>query len=223
MSTPPAACPACRATLSPDARFCHRCGRATTGGPSDRTAWLVAWTLVAAAVGGILFWVVRDAPVPQGAPDMANAPGAGAGAPPDISQMSPTERFLRLHDRVMAAAEKGDTTTVTTFTPMALTAYGMLDRVDADLRYHAGELHLRIGQYPEALALADTIAQIAPQHLLASALRAEVAQARGDRAGYDASRRRFLAEYGAQLATGRSEYTEHQAMLEELKRQFERP
>lgn len=181
----------------------------------------MAWTLVAAAVGGILFWVVRDAPVPQGTPDMASAPGAGAGAPPDISQMSPTERFLRLHDRIMAAAEKGDTTTVATFTPMALTAYGMLDRVDADLRYHAAELHVRVRDYPPALALADTIAQIAPNHLLASVIRAEVARIRGDRPGFDTSRRQFLKDYAAQLATGRPEYAEHKAMLEEMKRQFE--
>lgn len=221
--TTPSACRACGAPLSPDARFCHRCGRPTVSGAADRPAWIIAWVLVAIAVGGILFWVLRDAPAPQGSPDMANAPGAGAGAPPDISQMSPVERFLRLHDRVMAAAEQGDTTTVRTFTPMALTAYGMLGQVDADLRYHAAALHLRVGGYAEALALADTIIGTAPNHLLAFTIRAEVAQARGDRAGFARSRDQFLANYQAQLATARPEYTEHQAMLAEMKRQFERP
>jgi hypothetical protein len=190
-------------------------------GAADRPAWILAWVLVAIAVGGILFWVLRAPPAPQGSPDMANAPGAGA--PPDISQMSPVERFLRLHDRVMAAAEQGDSATVRTFTPMALTAYGMLGQVDADLRYHAAALHLRVGGYAEALALADTIARNASNHLLAFTIRAEAAQARGDRAGFAESRDQFLRNYQAQLATGRPEYTEHQAMLAEMKRQFEQP
>lgn len=221
MTNPTPSCSACRAPLSPGARFCHRCGRATTSGSGDRTVWLVAWMLVAAAVTTIVVSVLRDAPTPQGAPDMANAPGAGAGPPPDISRMSPSERFLRLHDRVMAAAEKGDTTTVETFTPMALTAYEMLDQVDADLRYHAASLHLRVGGYAEALALADTIAREAPNHLLAYVIRVEAAEARGDRPAAGQSRKQFLRDYVAQLATGRPEYTEHKAMLEELKRQFE--
>ncbi len=224
MTSPAFSCPACHAPLVAEAHFCHRCGRATNPSSGDRPAWIVAWLLVVVAVGGILFWVLRDQPTPQGTPDMANAPGASpaAGAPPDISQMSPTERFLRLHDRVMAAAERGDSTTVATFTPMALTAYGMLEQVDADLRYHAASLHLRVGDFPAALALADTILKSAPNHLLGLVIRAEAAQARGDQAAFRQSRDQFLRVYAAQLAAGRPEYTEHQAMLAEMKRQFDR-
>jgi len=224
MTTPALACSACRAPLVAEARFCHRCGRATTPASTDRPAWIVAWVLVVVTVGGILFWVLRDQPAPQGTPDMANAPGAGAGpgAPPDISQMSPTERFLRLHDRVMAAAERGDSGTVTTFTPMALSAYGMLEQVDADLRYHAASLHLRVGNQAEALALADTILRNAPNHLLGLVIRAEAAEVRGDQAAFRQSREQFLRVYDAQLATGRPEYAEHQAMLAEMKRQLAR-
>ncbi len=225
MTSPTLSCTACGAPLSAEARFCHRCGRATNPASGDRPAWIVAWLLVAVAVGGILFWVLRDKPAPQGSPDMANAPGAGAapGAPPDISQMSPTERFLRLHDRVMAAAEQGDSSTVTTFTPMALSAYGMLEQVDADLRYHAASLHLRVRDYAGALALADTILKNSPNHLLGFVIRAEAAEAAGDQAGFRQNRDQFLRVYDAQLATGRPEYSEHQAMLAEMKRQFERP
>lgn len=223
MTTPSFSCSACHAPLVAEARFCHRCGRATNPASGDRPAWIAAWLLVAVAIGGLLFWVLRDKPVPQGTPDMANAPGAGAGtgAPPDISQMSPTERFLRLHDRVMAAAEQGDSNTVATFAPMALTAYGMLEQVDADLRYHAASLRLRVGDNAGALALADTILRNAPNHLLGFLVRAEAAQARGDQAAFRQSRDQFLRAYDAQLAAGRPEYTEHRAMLAELKRQFE--
>lgn len=223
MTSPTVSCSACHAPLVAEARFCHRCGRPTNPVSGDRPAWIVAWLLVVVAVGSIFFWVLRDQPAPQGTPDMGSAPGAGAGpgAPPDISQMSPAERFLRLHDRVMAAAERGDTSTVTTFTPMALTAYGMLEQVDADLRYHAASLHLRVGGHAAALALADTILRSAPNHLLGFVIRAEAAQARGDQAVFRQSRDQFLRVYAAQLAAGRPEYTEHQAMLAEMKRQFE--
>ena len=40
---------------------------------------------------------------------------------------------------------------------MAILAYGLLDTVNADLRYHAAVLYAEPGSYPEALALADTI------------------------------------------------------------------
>jgi len=225
--TVPASCPACHAALVAEARFCHRCGRAATaGGASERAPWIIAWSLVFVAVAGIAYFVLTRDTTP-GRPDMANtgAPGAGpaagggsAGTPPDISQMSPRERFLRLHDRIMQAAEQGDSATVTRFAPMAITAYGMLDGVDPDLRFHAASIHARLGDYQAALALADTIAAEAPGHLLADMLRATVAEARGDQASLRRSRRDFLARYDQQMASGRPEYEEHRAMLEEFRR-----
>ena len=59
--------------------------------------------------------------------------------------MSPRERFDRLYNRIMTAAENGDEGTVTNFTPMALSAYSMLDTVDADARYHAALIKLHTG------------------------------------------------------------------------------
>jgi hypothetical protein len=111
-------------------------------------------------------------------PVMANAGNAGATSPlstraPDISQMTPRERFDRLFDRVMGAAERGDSTTVTQFSPMALGAYDMLDQVDADARYHAAMIHLVNGGVDAALALADTIQRAAPNHLFGYLIRVE--------------------------------------------------
>lgn len=225
--TAPASCPACRAALVAEARYCHRCGRAATaGGATERAPWLIAWSLVFVAVAGIAYFVLTKDTTPD-RPEMSNtgasgggpAGGAGSsGAPPDISQMSPSERFLRLHDRIMQAAERGDTATVSRFAPMAITAYGMLDRVDPDLRFHAGSIHARLGDYQAALALADTIAAEAPGHLLADMLRAMVAEARGDQAMLRRSRQDFLARYDQQMASGRPEYEEHRAMLEDFRR-----
>jgi hypothetical protein len=226
--TTPTSCPACDAPLAADAKYCHRCGRAVTaGGSAERTPWLIAWGVVALCLAGIVYFVTHK-PGEQARPDMANTgapaaagggPSGGAGQPPDISQMTPKERFLRLHDRIMSAAGQGDSATVTRFAPMALAAYGMLDTIDNDLRYHAAAIHLRLGDYSEALALADTIQVTAKHHLFADMLRAEVAQARGDRAGFARSRQDFLAHYDAELALKRPEYQEHQAMLDAFKRQ----
>ncbi len=223
--TTPTSCPACYAPLAADARYCHRCGRAVTaGGSAERTPWLLAWGVVALCLAGIVYFVTHK-PGEQSRPDMANtgAPDGGgppaAGRPPDITQMTPKERFLRLHDRIMTAARQGDSATVTRFAPMAIAAYGMLDTIDDDLRFHAGAIHVRLGQYPEALALADTIQADAKDHLFADLLRAEVAQAKGDRAAFDRSRRNFLSHYDAELALKRPEYEEHKAMLEEFKSQ----
>jgi hypothetical protein len=103
---------------------------------------------------------------------------------------------------------------------MALSAYTMLDTIDVDARYHAGAIHLRLGQVAEARALADTIMREAPGNLLATLLRAEAAEVAGDPAGFDTARKTFLADVDAQLKLSRPEYTEHRAMLDEIRKQF---
>jgi hypothetical protein len=221
--TPPTSCPACDAALTTGARYCHRCGRALIGGGSrERAPWIIAWILVAVSLGGIGYFVVtKDAA--QSRPEMANAgapdPATGPGAPPDISQMTPRERFLRLQDRIMAAADQGDSATAQRFAPMAIQAYAMLESYDPDVRYHAGVIHILLGQYGDALALADTIQAEAKDHLFGDMLRAEAARAKGDSPLVTRSRRAFLAHYEAQLAAGRAEYQEHRALLDQFRSQ----
>ena len=224
MSTP--ACPACFAPLAPGARYCHRCGRAlSTNRGRERNAWIFAWTMVALALGVIVYYVQTKDAAATG-PDMANAgtsTSAGApagGQPPDISQRTPRERFLRLHDRIMSAAEQGDSATVTRFSPMALAAYGMLDTIDVDARYHAGAIHLRLGEVAAARALADTIGRDAPDNLLGALLLAEAAQVSGDSTAFSRAKQSFLAHFVAQIKLKRPEYTEHGDMLNELRKQF---
>jgi hypothetical protein len=216
-------CVKCQAILSPGAKFCHRCGHAVHGAKSSSdTPWYVALTIIALSVGAILYVVLVKQP--QAArPDMANtgAPPSGpAGArPPDISQMSPDERFIRLNDRVMNAIEQGDSATATRFLPMALAAYGQLDRSDIDLRYHAAILHVAAGDLPEAAALADSITAEEKDHLFGSMIRAAVAEAKGDKAGIAKAHQAFLSHYDAEIAQNRPEYQEHKAALEEFRRQ----
>jgi hypothetical protein len=233
----PRSCAGCRADLSPWARFCHRCGRpvgAASGAslpPRERTAWLVAAGLCVVLLSLIVFKVIREAR-PVAAPEMANAgaqsasddvsggglggPSSG-GTPPDISQMSPRERFDRLFNRVMQAAERGDTAQVVRFTPMALGAYGQLDSIDADARYHAAVLRIQVGDMAGALALADTILARDPGHLFGYLVRGTVAGLQHDTARRRQAQRDFRAHFAAESAAGRQEYQEHQPVIDEFK------
>ncbi len=221
------ACDHCRAALSPEARFCHRCGRPASGGVptarSDRGAWLIAGVLCVLLVAGIAYQVSSSAPKPV-APDMANVGAAGGvrpGPAPDISRMTPRERFDRLFNRIMQAAERSDTGEVERFTPMALGAYGQLDAVDVDARYHAAVLRVQIGDFAGARALADTILRESPGHLFGYLVRGTSARFQNDRTALAQAQRGFLASYESAMRSNRVEYLEHKPVLDEFKREAE--
>jgi len=192
--------------------------------------WLVAGFLVIAGLTYIAYIginrnsppeVARMANAGNAAPGTSAENGAGeavapAGTPPDISSMSPTERFNRLFDRVMRAASAGDTAQARQFTPMAILAYGMLDTVTADARYHAAVLYAESGQDAAALALADTILAQNPNHLFGYLVRGEVADRRRDAAAAAAARKEFIAHYQAEIGRAdRPEYGEHRPVIDE--------
>jgi hypothetical protein len=154
-------------------------------------------------------------------PDMGNAGNiglSGAVRAPDISQMSPRERFDRLVTRIATLLERRQVDSAALFAPMALGAYAQLDRVDADARYHAAQIQLMVGQLAGAKALADTILAQAPTHLFGHLVRAEVAEAEGDSAALRRSREAFLRAYETEIRTGRPEYEEHRAELEDFRK-----
>jgi len=232
----PRQCGLCRATLSPQARFCHRCGRPVAGPDravrSHRNAWLFAGVLSVLLVGVITYRVSRAAPRAV-VPDMANAGGQSAssgeaepqggpplaGAAPDISAMTPRERFDRLFNRIMQASERHDSLEVRRFTPMALGAYHQLDTHDVDARYHAAVLHLEVGDFAPAYALADTILRQSPGHLFGYIIRGTAAGLQGDRARASRAQREFLAHYDQEIAAGRPEYGEHKPAIDEFRDQ----
>jgi hypothetical protein len=153
---------------------------------------------------------------------MAN-PGTigGTGVPgraPDISNLSPQERFDRLFDRVTRAASVGDTTQVAQFTPMALGAYAQLDSFTNDARFHAAMLRFNVGDYPGALALADTINATVPGHLFAAMIRGNVATATSDRQALQQSYQDFKAHYDREIAANRAEYLDHKPVVDEFLR-----
>lgn len=159
------------------------------------------------------------APQPVAADAEAPAAGGAEAAPPDISNMSPRERFDRLYDRVMRAASSGDEATVQRFGPMAVAAYGMLDSVDDDARYDAALLKIHLGDVAGAKALADTILRRTPTHLFGLMIRGTLARAAKDSAGARRNERAFLAAYDKEMAKARPEYAEHRSALDAFRTQ----
>jgi hypothetical protein len=165
----------------------------------------------------ILFGLSR-APTGIAEPETAGvAESPPAGAPPDISNLSPRERFDRLYNRIMSAAQSGDEATVTRFTPMALMAYAQLDTLDADARYHAALLRVHTGDVEAAGALADTILAGTPGHLFGYVVRGTVARFRKDDKALDRAYTDFLKHYDVEQKAGRAEYQEHQRSLDDFR------
>jgi len=187
----------------------------------------VAGVLCVLLVTGIAYQVSSAAPEPA-APDMANA-GVSTGTPsnrtapggpaPDISAMTPRERFDRLFNRIMQASERRDSAEVERFTPMALGAYQQLDSADADARYHAAVLQIQVGNFAAARALADTILAQSPPHLFGYVVRGEVAKLQRDSVLLEQAQRQFLTHYAVEKAARRVEYLEHEPVIEEFKRE----
>jgi len=211
-------CAQCGTGLSAGAAFCPSCGApagAAAAAPSPNRAWVAGAIVTTLSVLAIVWVLAR----PSASPVPAAPPSAEgfAGPAPDISTMSAREGFDRLFNRVMVAAEQGDTAAVARFAAHALGAYAQLDSVDLDARYHAAALHTQIGQYTEALALADSMVAQVPNHLLAWVIRGSVAEARADQAGLAEARRAFLAAWQADPKRDRPEYLDHQKALEDFR------
>ncbi|MEO8502206.1 MAG: zinc ribbon domain-containing protein [Vicinamibacteria bacterium] len=217
-------CGGCGAPVS--GRFCASCGRPVSTQPRSAGPWIyVGGALVLAAVFALGLLVGRGhggaTAALEGAPPVASS-GTEA-APPDISNMSPRERFDRLYDRVMRASSSGDNATVERFGPMAIAAYGMLDSVDIDARYDVAVLKLHVGDIPGAKALADSMVRMAPKHLFGYMIKATVARFSGDSATAKAAGAAFLRNYSGEMAKALPEYTKHQTSIDAFKRQVENP
>jgi hypothetical protein len=220
------ACPGCGAALSAGARFCRGCGRAAGAAgpavapvPTGRRPWILAGAAMAGLLAVLLIAVARSEPGPPPPAAGAVAPG---GAAPDISRMTPRERFDRLYERVLSASQSGDEATVTRFTPMALAAYEMLDTVDTDARYHAAVLRVHTGDAEAAKVLGDTIVARDPTHLFGYMALGTSARWRKDEAALGRAYRSFLKHYEAEMKANRPEYAEHKFSVDEFRKAAER-
>lgn len=226
----PRACSACSTPLATDAKFCPSCGTAAAGGSGasgstsgSKTPWLVAAILSVVAISTIVY-SARSRNEPVG-PDMANAGNAapaGAGnstavtRAPDISNMTPRERFTRLSDRIQTAIETRDSNQVFQFFPMAEGAFTQLSATerDVDARYHMGMLWAQVGEFAKAKAQADSIMKVASGNLFGFYMYAMLAEFRGDSTAARKARSDFRANYDSEIKKDRPEYKDHEPFLD---------
>lgn len=153
----------------------------------------------------------RTADIPPAGPFAGGAP---AGAPdaeqavraPDISNMTPDERALRLFNRVVSLAEQGKRDSVQFFAPMALMSFQSLPTPTLLQRFELGRIAELADVKEIATAQADTILQSSPTHLLGLSLASTAARMRGDakaQADYD---KRLIAAAAAERAKNLQEY-----------------
>jgi hypothetical protein len=157
-----------------------------------------------AFVAGALVVANRSlAPGPPAPPDSGPMGGTAAGAPPDISQMTPAQRAQLLHDLVLRAYQGHHMDTVQRFSPMAIAAYQMLDSMSQSQRYDLGRVALAAGQTALAAAEADTILARHGDDLLGLVLGADAA-----RAGHDeAVERTYMSRLRAAVPGGATAIT----------------
>jgi hypothetical protein len=233
-----ATCSTCSATLTPGARFCHRCGTpsgAPSAAPTRGFASALPWAVAALALVSLTALVVGQrfgarstpsanadvldganmqgaTPIGPGASDAAGAAGAPAGTmprAPDISQLTPEQRAERLYDRIMTEHEAGREDAVRSFLPMARAAYDMIGPLNLDQRYDLGRLGEVGGDTTLARAQADTILAARPTHLLGLILAARVARMEKSDARARALDARLLAAEPAERSAALPEYLLH--------------
>jgi hypothetical protein len=151
---------------------------------------------------------------PVAAPATRPSASPGGAGSVDIASMSPRERATRLFDRVLGAAESGDTAEMLQFAPMAIQSFQMLGGLDSDARYDLGMILAVTSNVTGALAQADSIEQAVPNNLLAIVLRAKVAEVTSDSDALERSYRRFLTAYDEEISTDRSEYRTHRRTID---------
>jgi hypothetical protein len=158
-----------------------------------------------------------DAPqnaLPQAGLDDRGAAGSTDGEvvrAPDISQLSPQERADRLFNRVMSLYAEGKEDSVLFFAPMAISAYQMLEPLNADQRYDLGRIAEVAGALPLAKAQADTILKQNPTHLLGLVLAIRVASLEKRPADSTAFMSRFRTAYPSEIKKNLPEYDRHSA------------
>lgn len=226
------ACAKCGAAMSPKAKFCPDCGTPAPGaaargavpgaaptpasGLTDRMPWIIAGVAVLALLAVVIVVVgKRDgAPATQAGAQMPFDPNRGTT---DITNMSPREAADRLFNRVMTAAEAGDTGQVAFFGPMTIQAYGNATPLDIDARLHIGMIQLLLGNPAGARAEADTIAQTSRTHLFGLILRARAAEAEGNAAAARQAYTQMLDNWEAERARQLGEYGQHEAVLSQAR------
>ena len=223
----------CGSEIPPGGKFCNQCGTPVgrregpgAGTPASapevapRAASTLPWVITGFALLALVIALVfprpggddtAAAPAPTAAP--AAGEGFGDARSVDLASMTPRERADNLFNRVMQNVSSGDSTQARFFMPMAIAAYEDVPELDADGHYHMAVLHLAAGDPAAARARADSILADAPEHLFGLFTAAQAEQALGNTGAARALYARFNESFDAEMALGRAEYGEHQAVM----------
>jgi hypothetical protein len=222
-------CPACGAARDADDRFCRKCGspfgdRAKPNGKPRGLTGLRAFGLAVVAIAVVYAFLLfgrgdsggqqQAQSIPIGA---VGSPTAGAATQP----LTPRAAADQLFNQAMSAYESGDQAAAQRFIPMAIAAYRQLSALDLDARYHLALLHFAGGRPRDAIAEADTMMTLVPDHLLALSISARAHEALGDEDRAAELWRRFLDAYTPDVAASRPEYMDHARALPERRNRAE--
>jgi len=122
-----------------------------------------------------------------------------------------------LFNRVMMADEQGNAAEVERFTPMAVSAYEMLESLDTDALFHVGLIHAAAGDIEKARNYADRMKAVVPNHLLATLLEHRLAEAEGNSKAAESAINRFHDHYNDEISVSRPEYDHHRASIERFR------
>lgn len=186
-------CNQCGSEISGEGKFCNQCGAgvkgpsapragagagggARSGGASRQAAGSGAgqpnnmpWWFAGAAMFGLILivgWNMVQPAAPTGGIAPAGPVDPNSQGTTDISQLSPRDAADQLFNRVMGAAETGDTVTAQGFMPMAIQAYELAQPLDMDGLYHLSLLQRTASQFDRALATAQQMLEAEPNHTL---------------------------------------------------------
>lgn len=153
----------------------------------------------------------RTADLPPAGPFAGGAPAGAPGAEqavraPDISNMTPDERALRLFNRVVSLAEQGKRDSVQFFAPMALMSFQSLPTPTLLQRFELGRIAELADVKEIATAQADTILQASATHLLGLSLASTAARMRGDTKAQADFDKRLIDVAAAERAKNLQEY-----------------
>jgi tetratricopeptide (TPR) repeat protein len=163
---------------------------------------------------------VRPDPADQGAPAGSSGAPVQAGVP-DLANLTPRQAADQLYNRIMSAAEAGDSAGAVFFLPMAQQAYDQARPLDADGLFHLSLLQSMAGDAASALATAEEALAAHPGHLLNLSAAGRAAAQAGDTAAAVGFYRSFLESYDEEMAKGIEEYDLHSGMMPELRREAE--
>ncbi|MGD8697980.1 MAG: zinc-ribbon domain-containing protein [Gemmatimonadales bacterium] len=210
-------CPSCGTAIEASDRFCRQCGAPlkADGKANGGLRGLVGLrgfgiAIVALAV---IYAVIQysggsgSSDTPAQRIPISELGGGPAGAP------NPRAMADQLFNEALAAYESGDSERAREFIPMALTAYAELAELDLDARYHIALLDLASDQAEAALAQADTMLALIPEHLLGLLVAARAHEQLGQPSQAADYYQRFLDAHTPDVAASRQEYLDHGRVL----------